>query len=159
MCEAETFCVLDDHRRRLGDVDTDFDDRRRDEDDEFAVLEILHRFCFFVGFDSAVQKSYLASEFRIESNDILIDLLCITYFIELITFFNQWRNNKHLLLLGDFIQQPRFEFEKFAVIDYLGSNGFPAGGHLVNHAHGKLPEIDQRKRPWDRCRGHLYNMW
>ncbi len=41
--EAEPFRLEDHHQRGVGDVDTDFDDGRRDEDVEVAVPEGVHR--------------------------------------------------------------------------------------------------------------------
>ena len=42
LCEAEPLCAFDHHDRGVGDVDTDLDDRRRDEDRDIAALEPAH---------------------------------------------------------------------------------------------------------------------
>ena len=55
--EAEAIGFLDDHDRRVRDVDADLDHRRRDEDVELARLELRHHAAPLGGRQAAVQAA------------------------------------------------------------------------------------------------------
>ena len=55
--EAESFGVKDRHQRRVGDIDADFDDRRRDQCLNFAAAKSFHRDGSFVTRNAAMNKS------------------------------------------------------------------------------------------------------
>ena len=50
--------MLDYHNARVGDIDSDFDHRGRNQNVELAFLEHSHDLLFQVGFHSAVQHRY-----------------------------------------------------------------------------------------------------
>ena len=55
--EAEPVRLLDDHDRRVRDVDADLDHRRRDEDVELARLELRHQLAALGRPQAAVQQA------------------------------------------------------------------------------------------------------
>ena len=55
--EAEPVGLLDDHDRRVRDVDTDLDHRRRDEDVELPGLEARHQVAAVGGLEPAVEQA------------------------------------------------------------------------------------------------------
>ena len=60
--EAEALGVLDDHHRRLGHVDADFDDGRGHEDRDFAGGEALHRRIALLAGKAPVHEAGLAGK-------------------------------------------------------------------------------------------------
>ena len=54
--ETEALGMLDEHHRRVGDVDPDLDHRRGDEDVDLAVAEAAHDRVALVGGNAAVQQ-------------------------------------------------------------------------------------------------------
>jgi len=57
--EPKALRVLDDHDGGVGNIHTNFDDRRRDEDLHFITAEFLHDVFFFVAGEAAVKQAEL----------------------------------------------------------------------------------------------------
>ena len=61
--EAEALAVFNDHQRRVGQVDTDLDDRGGDQQLDRAIFKPLHHRLLFRGFQAAMyQADFQATE-------------------------------------------------------------------------------------------------
>lgn len=58
LCQSHAFRILDDHECSVRDVDTDFDDRRCNQQLQLACLECRHHFGFLGRGEPSVHESH-----------------------------------------------------------------------------------------------------
>ena len=76
LCQSKSFTVFDDHDRRIGHIDTYFDNHSRYKNIDCTGCEFLHDRIFFVLLHAAVYQT--DPQFRIAFRYFFIQFLCGT---------------------------------------------------------------------------------
>ena len=65
LAESEAVRIHDDHHRSIRDVDSDLNDRGRDQNISLSFLEVLHNRLFFLTLHLAMKQSHFGLLFKI----------------------------------------------------------------------------------------------
>src|SRR3989344_1703936 len=132
--ESEALRAFYDNERSIFDVDSDLDDRCRDQNINLFILKIIHHFFFFCRAYFRVENFYLKlwENFFFQSFRFFFDRLGkYRKFFIWVRFIYAWTYHIELSssfkLLADFL----IRCKSFLRSDYFGNNFLPARWHFV----------------------------
>ena len=134
--EPETLGVLDDHDRRVGDIDADLNDGRRDEHIDFAADECVHRLRLRVGLHPPVDQTDIQAV-RVCSGQLRVQRNCRLQ-LELFRFLDQRAHPIHLMPLRADLAHAFDDLRATALAHELGRHRRAPGRHFVDHRQIKV---------------------
>src|SRR3989339_46502 len=128
--KSKSFRILDDHDRRIRDIDSNLDDGRRNENLNLTSLEALHDLIFLLRLHPTVEKAQPDRREYSALEMLELDRGCFE--IDFFGFLDERKYDVHLASLPDLL------FHKVVYLVFLifkadsGFDGFSVSGHLID---------------------------
>jgi hypothetical protein len=156
LCEPEAVGLLDDHDRRVRDVDADFDHRRRDENVQLPRLEPGHQVTTLVRPQTAVEEPHavVAQLTFAEPLGLTLGGPSNTR----LRFLDQRADDIRLPPAVEMLAQPLVGGARALLSHPGGLDRLPVRRRLRDLGHGEVAVDGQRKRSGDRRGGHVQDV-